>query len=140
MNEQSNPPPSQMAAGQLKSIVERIERLEEEKAEVAGQIKEVYAEAKSNGFDTKAIRKCVSLRKKTADERAEEEAVLDLYLPALGMLSDTPLGRWAAIREAAGGLGTPVERTDEELAAGVGAAFDNDGTRMTITPGSAKSA
>ncbi|MEM9046286.1 MAG: DUF2312 domain-containing protein [Pseudomonadota bacterium] len=75
-----------VAAGQLRAIIERIERLEEEKKEVADQIKEVYAEAKGNGFDAKTLRKIVSLRKKDADEREEEEAMLDLYLSALGML------------------------------------------------------
>ena len=69
----------------MKAIVERIERLEEEKKEVADQIKEVYAEAKGNGFDAKVLRKIVSLRKKPAEEREEEEAILDLYLSALGM-------------------------------------------------------
>ncbi len=74
-----------VAAGQLKAIIERIERLEEEKKEVAEQIKEVYAEAKANGFDSKTLRKVVALRKKSTDERQEEEAMLDLYLSALGM-------------------------------------------------------
>ena len=72
------------AQSQLRSIVERIERLETEKAEVSEQIKEVYAEAKGNGFDPKAIRKVVALRKKDRAKRQEEEAVLDLYLSALG--------------------------------------------------------
>lgn len=75
-----------VAAGQLQSIIERIERLEEEKKEVADQIKEVYAEAKGNGFDAKTLRKVVSLRKKPTEEREEEEALLDLYLSALGMI------------------------------------------------------
>ena len=75
-----------VAAGQLLSIVERIERLEEEKKEVAEQIKEVYAEAKANGFDGKTLRKIVTLRKKPSEEREEEEALLDLYMSALGML------------------------------------------------------
>jgi uncharacterized protein (UPF0335 family) len=74
-----------VAAGQLRAIVERIERLEEEKKEVAEQIKEVYSEAKANGFDAKTIRKVVGLRKKPTEEREEEEALLDLYLSALGM-------------------------------------------------------
>ena len=74
------------AHGQLKSIVERIERLEEEKKTIAGDIKEVYAEAKANGFDTKILRKVISLRKKDAAERAEEESMLDVYLAALGMI------------------------------------------------------
>ncbi|MEM7177798.1 MAG: DUF2312 domain-containing protein [Pseudomonadota bacterium] len=76
----------QVAADQLRSIIERIERLEEEKKEVADQIKEVYSEAKANGYDTKTLRKVVSLRRKPAEERDEEEAMLDLYLAALGML------------------------------------------------------
>lgn len=74
-----------VAAGQLKSIIERIERLEDEKKEIADQVKEVYAEAKGNGFDVKTLRKVVGLRKKDAEEREEEEAMLDLYLHALGM-------------------------------------------------------
>jgi uncharacterized protein (UPF0335 family) len=73
------------AQGQLKSFIARIERLEEEKKAIAADIKEVYAEAKGTGFDTKIMRKVVSLRKKDAAERQEEEAILDLYLSALGM-------------------------------------------------------
>ena len=81
------------AQGQLRTIVERIERLEEEKRaiadditrRIAGDIKEVYAEAKGNGFDIKILRKVISLRKKDADERQEEEAMLEVYLAALGM-------------------------------------------------------
>ncbi|CAN5489357.1 DUF2312 domain-containing protein [soil metagenome] len=76
------------AQGQLKSLVERIERLEEEKKTIAADIKEVYAEAKANGFDTKILRKVVSIRKKDAQEREEEEAMLELYLQALGMLAE----------------------------------------------------
>ena len=75
------------AKDQLKSIVERIERLEEEKSALSGDIKEVYAEAKGNGFDTKIIRKVVSLRKMDSTEREEIDALLDLYLSALGMAS-----------------------------------------------------
>ena len=77
------------AQGQIRSLVERIERLEEEKKTIAGDIKEVYAEAKANGFDTKILRKVISLRKKDRHEREEEEAVLDLYMQALGMLPET---------------------------------------------------
>jgi uncharacterized protein (UPF0335 family) len=75
-----------VSAGQLRAIIERIERLEEEKREVSEQIKEVYAEAKGNGFDVRTLRKIVSLRKKDVEERQEEEAMLDLYMAALGML------------------------------------------------------
>jgi uncharacterized protein (UPF0335 family) len=65
-----------------------MERLEEEKKTSAGDIKEVYAEAKANGFDTKILRKVISIRKKDRHEREEEEAVLDLYMQALGMLPE----------------------------------------------------
>ncbi|MCZ8316395.1 DUF2312 domain-containing protein [Phreatobacter sp.] len=74
-----------VAADQLKSIIERIERLEEEKKALSDDIKDVYGEAKANGFDTKVLRKIISLRKQDRDERMEQEAILELYLQALGM-------------------------------------------------------
>ncbi|MFN8721090.1 MAG: DUF2312 domain-containing protein [Rhodospirillales bacterium] len=74
-----------LAAGKLKSFVERIERLEEEKAGIAADIKDIYSEAKGEGFDTKIIRKIISLRKKDRQERQEEEELLELYKAALGM-------------------------------------------------------
>lgn len=72
------------AQGQLRSIVERIEHLDVERSEVMEQIKEVYSEAKGGGYDVRAIRKIVALRKKDRARRQEEEAILDLYLSALG--------------------------------------------------------
>ena len=78
-----------VAAGQLRSLIERIERLEEEKQTIAADIREVYAEAKSHGFDTKIMRQVVRLRKQDSSERQEEEAVRDLYLSALGMLPES---------------------------------------------------
>jgi uncharacterized protein (UPF0335 family) len=75
-----------IAAGQLRSFVERIERLEEEKKGIADDIRDVFAEAKGNGFDPKIMRQVIRLRKKDSNERQEEEAVLDLYLHALGMI------------------------------------------------------
>ncbi|MDP2258184.1 MAG: DUF2312 domain-containing protein [Caulobacter sp.] len=72
------------AQGQLKSILERIERLEEDKAGVMADLKEVYAEAKGNGFDVKIIRKVVRLRKTDRAKRQEEEALIDLYMSAIG--------------------------------------------------------
>jgi uncharacterized protein (UPF0335 family) len=74
-----------IAKDQLRSVVERIERLEEEKAALAADIKEVYAEAKGNGFDTKVLRKVISIRKMDSSEREEQDAILDLYLSAMGM-------------------------------------------------------
>jgi uncharacterized protein (UPF0335 family) len=78
--------PASIARDQLRAIVERIEKLEEEKAAIAGDIKEVYAEAKANGYDTKVLRQVVRLRKQDSAERQESEALLDLYLHALGMV------------------------------------------------------
>jgi uncharacterized protein (UPF0335 family) len=72
------------AQTQLRSIIERVENLEREKAEVAEQIKEIYAEAKGNGFDAKILRRVVALRKQDRAKRLEQDAILDLYLTALG--------------------------------------------------------
>jgi uncharacterized protein (UPF0335 family) len=72
------------AQTQLKTVIERIERLEEDKAAVMADLKEVYAEAKGNGFDVKIIRKVVRIRKQDRAKRQEEEAILDLYLSAIG--------------------------------------------------------
>lgn len=74
-----------VAAGQLRAFIERVERLEEEKQTIADDIKDVFAEMKGTGFDTKAVRTIIRLRKKDANERQEEEAILDLYMAALGM-------------------------------------------------------
>ena len=74
------------ARDQLKAVIERIERLEEEKKATSDDIREVYAEAKVNGFDIKALRTIVRLRKQDVDERKEEEAVLETYMHALGMI------------------------------------------------------
>ncbi|MBT4738868.1 MAG: DUF2312 domain-containing protein [Rhodospirillaceae bacterium] len=73
-----------LAADRLKSFIERIERLEEEKKNLTADTREVYAEAKSSGFDTKTMRKVVALRKLDQSERVEQEALLDTYLRALG--------------------------------------------------------
>jgi uncharacterized protein (UPF0335 family) len=76
---------SGFAKDQLRSFIERIERLEEERASLSTDIREVYSEAKGTGFDTKAMRHVVSLRKLDTADRQEQEAILDLYLSALGM-------------------------------------------------------
>lgn len=75
-----------VAGARLRSFIERIENLEEEKAALAEDIKEVYAEAKGVGFDAKTMRKIVSLRKKDTEKRREEEELLDLYKSAIGMI------------------------------------------------------
>ena len=75
---------NQAAQGQLKSIIERIERLEQEKSEIAEQIKEVFAEAKGNGFDVKILRKVIRIRKQDRAKRQEEDAIMDLYMVAIG--------------------------------------------------------
>jgi uncharacterized protein (UPF0335 family) len=74
------------AKDQLKAFIERVERLEEEKKATADDIKDVYAEAKGNGFDVKTLRTVVRLRKMDAEERKEAEAILETYLNALGMV------------------------------------------------------
>lgn len=77
--------PTRIAKDQLKSFVERIERLEEERKVIADDVKDVYAEAKSSGFDVKALRAVIRLRKQDEEERKEQESILDVYLNALGM-------------------------------------------------------
>lgn len=78
----------QSTRDQLKQIIERVERLEDDKADIAADIKEVYAEAKSRGFDTKAIKAIIRIRKQDENARKEAEAVLDTYMHALGMLDE----------------------------------------------------
>ncbi len=82
---ESSSRPGGVSAGQLKSIVERIERLEEEKAALAADVRDIFAEAKANGFDPKVLRQVLKIRKMDKAERDEQEAVLDTYLHALGM-------------------------------------------------------
>jgi uncharacterized protein (UPF0335 family) len=79
-------PAHRFAKDQLKAVIERIERLEEEKKAIADDVKDVYAEAKANGFDVKALRSIVRLRKQDIDERKEHDAILETYMHALGML------------------------------------------------------
>ena len=85
-NDHNSEGPAGFAKEQLKSFIERIERLEEEKKTIADDIKDVFAEAKGTGFDTKALREILRIRKQDADQRAEHEAIVDLYMQALGML------------------------------------------------------
>lgn len=87
------------ANAQLRAIVERVERLEEEKKTIADDIRDVYAEAKGNGYDVKALRALIRRRKQDANDLAEHETILQTYMHALGMLADLPLGQ-AAIERA----------------------------------------
>lgn len=87
-----------VAADELRLGIQRILRLEEEKKGIADDIKDVYAEYKSKGYDTKTMREIVKLSKMTPDDRREREALLDTYKAALGMLDGTPLGKWAIDR------------------------------------------
>ena len=80
-------PATRFAKDQLKAIIERIERLEEEKKTISDDIRDVYAEAKGSGFDVKALRAIVRMRKQDVDERREQEAILETYMHALGMLN-----------------------------------------------------
>lgn len=94
---------TRFARDHLKSFVERIERLTEEKKSIADDIRDVYAEAKANGFDVKALRQIVKLRAMDQDERREQETVLETYMHALGMLSFDPEPRGGGSGSGAGG-------------------------------------
>lgn len=87
-----------VASEELLLLIERWERLDEEKKAIADDQKDVMAEAKSRGFDTKTVREIIKLRKLTPEQRREREALLDTYKAALGMLDGTPLGKWAIER------------------------------------------
>ena len=89
------------ANNQIKSIVDRIERLEEEKKGISDDIREIFAEAKNNGYDIPALREILRIRKMEADKRAERESIMEIYMQALGMLADLPLGQAAVERELA---------------------------------------
>lgn len=83
----------------LANLVDRIEALESDKAAIAADIKDLYAESKSNGFDAKILKQVIALRRKDASKRAEEQAILATYMNELGMLADTPLGQAAIKRD-----------------------------------------
>jgi uncharacterized protein (UPF0335 family) len=85
-NTQTEAPATRFAKDQLKSIIERIERLEEEKKTISDDIRDIYAEAKGNGYEVKALRTIVRMRKQDSDERRQQEAVLEAYMQALGMI------------------------------------------------------
>jgi uncharacterized protein (UPF0335 family) len=85
--QEQDQPATRFAKDHLKAFVERIEKLEEEKKAIADDIKDVYGEAKSMGFDVKALRTIIRMRKEDSDERKEHEAVLETYMLALGMLN-----------------------------------------------------
>lgn len=92
---------SGIVAEQLQSFVMRIERLEEDKANIAADIREVFSEARAQGFDTKIMRELIRIRKMEESDYREHEEILDLYKRALGMLADTPLGQ-AALKRVGG--------------------------------------
>lgn len=81
-------PTTRFAKDQLKAFIERVEKLEEEKKAIADDIRDVYAESKASGFDVKALRTIIRLRKMDANERAEQDAILETYMHALGMLKN----------------------------------------------------
>jgi uncharacterized protein (UPF0335 family) len=89
---------NKVAADELRLLIERYERLQEEKENIAADQKDVIAEAKARGFDTRAMREIIRLRKLSPAERREREAMVDTYRAALGMLDGTPLGKWAVER------------------------------------------
>lgn len=85
-NTQTEAPSTRFAKDQLKAIIERIERMEEEKKTISDDIRDIYAEAKGNGYDVKALRTIVRMRKQDADDRREQETILETYMHALGMI------------------------------------------------------
>jgi len=132
-----------VASERLRSFVERIERLEEEKAALTGDIREVYSEAKGTGFDVKVLRQIVRLRKMDASARAEMEELVDVYKRALEMdgmqtrerRDEICRARPTPLEKSIKAMGTPVEPTAEEKSKGVVAAFEKNGTRMSIATG-----
>ena len=110
-----------VAADELRLLIERIERLEEEKKGIAADIKHVFGEAKARGFCTKTMKAIIKLRGMDEHQRREAEAMLDLYKGALGMLDGTPLGRWATAKAS----GKPEEEPDAEDPDGDGAEEDS---------------
>lgn len=144
-----------VASDELRLLIERVERLNEEKKNIADDIRDVFLEAKSRGFDPKTMRAIIKLRAMDPHERREAEALLDTYKAALGMLDGTPLGRWALERlekedekdkPAADGEGTddadgeaseapPAEpEPDVEDAKALGAAAAREGKPVTSNP------
>jgi len=85
-NSETESPVTQFSKDQLKALIERIERLEDEKATIASDIRDVYSEAKGNGYDVKALRTIVRMRKQDANERQEAETILETYMHAMGMI------------------------------------------------------
>lgn len=122
-----------IAGDRLKSFIERIERLEEERAEIAGYIKEVYADAKGAGFDTKIVRLLIKERRMDKDDLDEQQTLLDVYKRALGMLVDTPLGE-AALDQVTAATARPrsakARRAAKEF---VGAVPKNPGDSVSLT-------
>jgi len=86
-NSETEAPSAVFSKDQLKAIIERIERLEEEKKTISDDVKDIYSEAKGNGYDVKALRTIIRMRKQDPNERAEAETILETYLHALGMLA-----------------------------------------------------
>lgn len=101
------------AQNQLRQFIESIERLEEEKKAIGDDIKEKFAEAKALGFDVKIMRQVLRLRRKSQSDRQEEEAVLETYLHALGMLDGTPMGEYIA-RQDTGSEANGADSEDEK--------------------------
>ena len=119
----------------LISFIERIEKLSEEKAGLASDIKSVFDEARGTGFAPKIMRRVIAIRKQDTAAREAFEEVLALYMEAIGMLAGTPLGG-AAVKRVIKGIGTLTELTEDEIAKGCIFAFiDKRGNRCTIGEG-----
>jgi uncharacterized protein (UPF0335 family) len=124
-----------IAGDRLRSFIERVERLEEEKRDLATDIKEVYAEAKGNGFDAKIMRQLVKERRMDKDVLDEQQSLLDVYRRALGMLVDTPLGE-AAVEKFEKKAKASRKRVDKIVGNFVDGAARPDGDNVEIrSPG-----
>jgi uncharacterized protein (UPF0335 family) len=122
-------------AAQLKGYISEIERWEAEKQEIVDDIGEIYASANDAGFDTKAMRHIVKVRKADKQKQEALEHAVDVYKHALGMLADLPLGQ-SGLQRAVAAFGTPTDLTEDEKAKGYTAAFiDKDGGRVAIGAG-----
>lgn len=121
------------SAKMLQSYVARIERLEEEKKAIAGDIREIYAEAKANGFDPKIMRKVVAERRRNVADVEEEQALIDTYKVSLGMLRDTPLGD-AAMRAAKKDHGRAAPRAAGKVSGEAATSSDAPPSRPVVNP------
>jgi len=104
-----------VTSAQLKSIIERVERIEEERRELGADVREIYAEAKGNGYEPKIIRKIIQLRKMNSSDRAEQEALMETYCNAIGMQYSLDLSAIDKTEGESAAAGTPARRISRKI-------------------------